>query len=306
MVPASRRRYVNRGVLVLAAGLLLPGGLGAQAICAAPHSSPSLRSSGSIETIEPLTGWVQVSFFRQRSTEFFNQLGDLQPLLANTAVRTNSIFVTSAFGITEGLEVWGQLPIHDLESTSSAGDSGRRGLGDPRFAVRVGSELLGLPHLPVMVRGGVKFAGTNFPVDATIIPLSEGQTDWEVSLETGYYFSGAFPLQVIGSVGYRWRRLNEDNGRKPGDERFAFLSVGGPQSGWRWSLAVEALWGKAPVDNGLKLTSSKRKLIQLDPSLAYQLGRAEVEVALRLPVAGRNLASANALTIGFYVPWALP
>lgn len=305
MHTSNRRRYSNKGILVLAAGLLLPGGLGAQAICAAPHSSPSLQPSGSIGTIEPLTGWVQFTYFRQRSTEFYNQLGDLQPLLANTAITTNSVFVTSGFGITEGLEVWAQVPIHDLSSTSTAGDADRHGVGDPRFAVRVGSEFFGL-SFPLMVRGGVKFAGTSFPVDATIIPLSEGQTDWEVSLESGYYLSGAFPLQIIGSFGYRWRQLNANNGRKPGDERFAYLSVGGPQRGWRWSVAVEGLWGKAPEDHGLRLPTSKRKLIQLDPSIAYQLGGNEVQVAMTLPLLGRNLAAANAITIGFHMPWALP
>ncbi len=305
MNPSNARRQLSKGVLAVAAGLLLPSGLSAQAICAAPHSSPSLQPSGSIGTIEPLTGWVQLTYFRQRSTEFYNQLGDLQPLLANTALTTNSVFVTSGFGLTEGLEVWAQVPFHDLSSTSSAGDADRRGIGDPRFAVRVGSELFGL-SIPLMVRGGVKFAGTNFPVDATIIPLSEGQTDWELSLESGYFISGAFPLQVIGSFGYRWRTLNGSNGRKPGDERFAYVSVGGPQKGWRWNLAFEGLWGSAPVDHGLKLTGSKRKLIQIDPSIAYQVGGNEVQLSMTLPLLGRNLAAANAVTVGFYIPWALP
>ncbi len=305
MHTSNRRLYSNKGILVLAAGLLLPGGLAAQVICAAPHSAPSLRPSGTIGTIEPLTGWVQFTYFRQRSTEFYNHLGDLQPLLANTAITTNSVFVTSGFGITEGLEVWAQVPIHDLSSTSAAGDADRRGMGDPRFAVRVGSELLGL-SFPLMVRAGVKFAGTSFPIDATIIPLSEGQTDWEVSLESGYYLSGAFPLQVVGSFGYRWRQLNVDSGRKPGSERFAYLFVGGPQRGWRWSVAFEGLWGDAPEEHGFRLPASKRKLIRLGPSIAYQMGGNEVQVAMTLPLLGRNLAAARAITIGFYMPWALP
>jgi len=225
--------------------------------------------------------------------------------LANTAITTNSVFVTSGFGITEGLEVWAQVPIHDLSSTSAAGDADRRGMGDPRFAVRVGSELLGL-SFPLMVRAGVKFAGTSFPIDATIIPLSEGQTDWEVSLESGYYLSGAFPLQVVGSFGYRWRQLNVDSGRKPGSERFAYLFVGGPQRGWRWSVAFEGLWGDAPEEHGFRLPASKRKLIRLGPSIAYQMGGNEVQVAMTLPLLGRNLAAARAITIGFYMPWALP
>lgn len=291
---------------VLLALCVAPAALSAQAICAAPHSAPSLRPSGSIETIEPLTGWVQMTYLRQTSTEFFNSLGEERDLLADAAITTNSYFFTAAFGITEGLDVQAQLPVHDLESNSTAGTSARVGVGDARFAARIGSRLFGLPKMPFMIRGGLKLPGSTFPVDATIVPLTEGQVDWELALETGYYFAGDFPLQVIASAGYRWRELNQQVGRKPGDERFLYLGVGGPQRGWRWGLAFEGLWGLTPEDNGLALPGARRKLLQLGPSVAFQFGRSEVELGTRIPISGRNLANGNAFTIGFYLPWALP
>lgn len=291
-------------VLVLF-GSFLPATLAAQAICSAPHSSPSLRPSGSLETLEPLTGWVQTALFRQRSTAFFNPLGDTRDLLADGEITTSSVFVSAAFGITEGLEVWAQVPVHNLESATTAGGSTSRGFGDPRIALRIGSDLFGLGQWPVLVRAGVKFSGRSFPIDATILPLTEGQTDFELGLETGYYLSGSFPLQLIATAGYRWRSLKSSTGWKPGNERFTYLGIGVPRDGWRWGLAFEGLWGEAPVDNGLALPGAKRKLIQLDPSVAFQLGGNEVEFSLRLPVAGRNLANGNSLTIGFFMPWVI-
>lgn len=243
--------------------------------------------------------------FRQQSTAFFNSLGNSRDLLADGKITTSSVFVSAAVGITEGLEVWGQVPIHNLESFTTAGGSTSRGMGDPRLALRIGSDLFGIDHLPFLVRAGVKFPGSEFPIDATILPLTEGQTDWELGLETGYYIAGSFPIQVIATAGYRWRGVKESTGWKPGNERFTYLGVGGPQKGWRWGLALEGLWGEAPVDNGLELPGAKRKLIQLDPSVAFQLGGKEIEFSLRLPLAGRNLANGNSFTIGFFLPWAM-
>jgi len=292
--------------LLIAAAALAPGDLRAQAICAAPHSAPSLRPSGSLETTEPLTGWVQFTYLRQESTQFYNSIGEQRSLLADGAININSYFLTGAFGITEGLDIQAQLPVHDLRSSSTAGASEKVAFGDPRFAVRVGSRLFGLPALPVMVRGGLKVPGSEFPVDATIVPVTEGQTDWELGLETGYFISGSVPLQVIAAAGYRWRGVNRTTGRKPGDERFVYLGVGGPQAGWRWGMGFEGMWGLSPEDNGLELPGARRKLLQLGPSVAFQFGRTEVEFSARVPLGGRNLANGNAFTVGFFLPWILP
>ena len=50
-----------------------------------------------------------------------------------------------------------------------------------RLAARIGSAALGL-EWPVAIRAGIKIPGGDFPVDARLLPLSEGQTDLEVSI----------------------------------------------------------------------------------------------------------------------------
>ena len=130
--------------------------------------------------------------------------------------------------------------------------------------------------------------------------------DGSLGLETGYYFGGRFPLQVVASAGYRWRGTNDAVGYRPGNETFAYLGVGGPRARWRWGLAFEGLWGDPPIDNGIRLTGAARKLLQVAPSVAFRVGRGELDFALRLPVGGRNLASGRAFTVGFFLPWALP
>ena len=63
------------GLLSTAVALLTPPATYAQAICSAPHSSPSLTQSGSIKTLPQGAGWLQVSLFRQQADESFNFSG---------------------------------------------------------------------------------------------------------------------------------------------------------------------------------------------------------------------------------------
>ena len=105
-----------RTVLALGAALLSPVALAAQAVCSAPHSSPTLAQSGSIETLPAGAGWLQISAYAQNADEFFNPLGDRQPFLAASEFTTRSAFVTGAVGVVEGLEIWAQAPIHRLLS----------------------------------------------------------------------------------------------------------------------------------------------------------------------------------------------
>ena len=143
------------GLSVIAMTAFLPLSLSGQAICSAPHSSPTLSQGGSITSLPPGGGWAQISVFRQRAVSFYNQNGDVQDFLAAGEFLTRSVFLTASVGLVEGVDVWAQIPIHNLDVTSDGGNSASSGVGDVRFAVRVTPEILGL-EAPVGLRFGAK------------------------------------------------------------------------------------------------------------------------------------------------------
>ncbi|MFQ6047066.1 MAG: hypothetical protein ACE5PT_12055, partial [Gemmatimonadales bacterium] len=231
----------------------------AQAICSAPHSSPVLAQGGSIRAIAPGSGWVQLSGFRQVSSEFFDPTGQRIAFLGQGEVRTHSFLVTASAGVFRGVDVWAQLPVHSLVFRDGSGQRDRVGLGDPRLSVRMSPEILGATRVPLALRGGLKLPGTSFPVDATIIPISEGQRDWELSLESGTVVAGT-QAYLMGWLGYRWRELNASRSRKPGNELFAHLAAGGSWRGLRAEVGWELLLGEAPRQLGVEIPASRRRL----------------------------------------------
>lgn len=291
-------RRVSNGIMlcVLASALSAQSAAG-QAICSAPHSSPTLASSGEIGTLEPGTGWVQLSFSAQWATQFYNADGSQSPFLAESEFTTQSFFLTGSLGLLPGLEVWGQVPRHHLNIDASSGTSTSNGVGDVRVAARVTSEIVGL-DLPVAVRFGAKVPGSDFPVDATVLPLTEGQTDYEVSVESGSIL-GDLPIYVAGWVGYRWRKSNLEAARTPGDETFAHATVGGFAGSLSWGVGVDALIGQAPLAQGIELPSEKRRMVLLQPTLGYEVGPGQLEVTGAFPLSGRALPASTGFSAGY-------
>lgn len=302
---AATCRWAGGALAAVALSSMVSRPLAAQAICSAPHSSPVLASGGTIRTLRPGTGWVQVSAFRQSSDEFFNPNSQTQPFLAGGEVRTSSLYLTGAVGVVPGLDAWVQLPLHHIRYADQGGKRERTGTGDPRVSVRVSPELVGLPGVPLALRAGVKFPGSGFPEDATIVALGEGQRDVEVSVETGKAFSGV-PVYVMGWIGYRWRTLNAEAEREPGDERFAHAAVGGTLSSFHVELAAEFMSGLTPRQQDLELPSARRRLVQLTPTVGYQLGRGAIEFTALVPLAGRNLPSGPGASVGYRFAWGGP
>ena len=228
----STRAITHRVGLLL---LLTPATLAAQAVCSAPHSSPMLAQGGGIGTLDPGSGWVQFSANSQRADERFDEFGTRETFFLNARTTTRSLYATAAVGVAWGVDVWAQATLHRLRYVDDGGERSRTGLGDVRLAARASSELLGL-SIPVSVRAGIKIPGSDFPVDATVIPLTEGQADLEVSVETGHASAGG-GLYVLAWVGYRWRLASDVQLRDPGDEWFGHAAVGGsrgppPVGGW--------------------------------------------------------------------------
>jgi hypothetical protein len=301
ITPGSAR---GAAALVLLIGLAGSGRAAAQAVCSAPHSAPTLSRAGI--GIQPAgSGWLQITGYHARSDAFFGPDGDSRPFLSDGRATTSSAYITAAGGIGRGVEIWVQVPVHRIEFADETGSRTRIGIGDPRISARVGGALVGLETLPVSVRAGLKLPGSEFPVDPDVIPISEGQTDFEVALEAGRLLGGAYPLRLVGWAGYRWRFENRERARQPGDERFARLGVGGPVSRFRWDLALEGLWGTAPVQQGFRLDGARRRLVQVLPTIGWSVGIAELELTGRISVSGRNLPTGPSLSAGVLLPWSL-
>ena len=300
------RLIPNSGFLALGLATIVamtPLRLGAQAICSAPHSSPTLAQSGSVRTLPAGGGWFQLSAYGQRATQSFNPNGDRQPFLANAEFNTRSVFFTGAVGVRTGLELWAQVPVHNLDVESVGGDSRTSGVGDIRMAARLGSELMGLT-LPVSLRLGAKIPGSDFPVDATILPLTEGQRDWEISLESGHRVANR-STYIMGWVGYRWREENKKAAREPGDELFASLGAGGAMGRLSWQLTGDALLGGVPLAQGFPLPGDKRRLVQLLPTLGVGVGPGRLEATGQIPIWGQNLPAGVGISVGYRISWGL-
>lgn len=307
------RGVVIRGaaVPVLVLGLALGPALPAagQAVCTAPHSAGGVASGGGGATLAPGAGWLQLSTLRQASDGFFGPDGDTRPLLADGEVVTYSVYATAAIGLLPGLSLWAQLPVHSLRFEDLGGSAESTGVGDVRAAVRIGGDLFGVTGVPVLLRAGMKVPGQSFPVDATVIPLTEGQVDWELSVEYTRDLVRASPLApaaLYGQVwlGYRWRTTNEDAARTPGNEMFARLAAGGLLDPIRWQIALQTLEGEAPTQQGFRLDGAARRLWVISPSILLDVGPGRLGLGGQLPVAGRNLPTGPAFDVGYLLQWS--
>lgn len=276
-----------------------------QACCsAAPQGAPGAVSGQGVGGLFPGQGWVQASVFSLDTRRQFGTDGSTEPYFADGRLQLESFLLTGAVGVVTGLEVWAQGAVHTAKYEDVAGSIQRTGLGDVRLWVRAGPRLVGIfeSDLPVWVgvRAGVKLPGSDFPLDRTVIPLSEGQADVELALEVGRVLvDGRIAVQTW--VGHRWRGRNETVGVKPGDEWFGYASAAAAVGPLQVRLAAQFLEGSPYETFGLRPPSSRRELLSLYPSLATALGPGTIEVGAQAPITGRNLPTGTALTLAYTV-----
>lgn len=146
----------------------------------------------------------------------------------------------------------------------------------------------------------MKQAGT----PGRILVFSRGRESARRAEHLGRSFHPA-PVYAMGWIGYRWRTA-KGTIRDPGDERLAYLAVGGDIGArFTWKLAGEGLWGLTPVLDRVPVENARRKMIQVFPSVGVRIGPGVADVGARLPLEGRNLPSGAALVVGYFVDWSL-
>lgn len=252
-------------------------------------------------TESPGEGWLQLSVFHQDTHWQFDSRGNVRRIFDEGHAISTSLYLTGAVGLLEGVDSWIQLPYHRLQYIDVAGNRVRWGLGEPKLFLRVGPKLLGLPRVPVAIRGGMKFP-QQLEIDAEIIPLGEGQRDWELMLEVGHSFYPA-PVYLQGWIGYRWRQLNARIDRKPGNEAFGFLAAGGSLGSFTWKFAVEGFRGRPPQVFGLLLESDRREFFQLLPKIGWYIDPGVVELGAHIPLLGQQLPAGPSFVLGYVFTW---
>ena len=268
-------------------------------------------SSSRGQWIEPPgTGWAKLQVAHQDTRRRFDETGHVEPYFNEDARSiTTTVRFTGAVGLWRGLDVWIDVPYHRLAFNDVTRNRLTTGLADPRFFVRVGPSLVGVDDVPfaVALRGGVKFPVGDFQLDAEQISLSQGQRDWELLLEVGKSLY-PWPVYVMAWAGYRWREVNPETERKPGDERLFYVAAGGALDRCRWTVAVDGQFGGAPVrtDFNLELDRNRRELLQLIPTVGWSVGPGAVEAGIRLPLHGRNLPAGPVFTLGYFLQWDKP
>lgn len=263
------------------------------------------RGEASAQWVEdPGEGWVDLTVYHLDTREQFRFDGEVDDFFSNGHAVSTSVFLTVAAGILPGIDGWIQAPYHRLRFDDAGGDRLRTGLGDTRFFLR-GSplRLLG-SDFPLAIRGGVKVPVGDFDVAADVIPLGDGQRDWEVMLELGHSFF-PLPVYVSGWVGFRWREMNEESLEDFGDERFFLVQTGGEWRGLGLQVILEGWDGETPVIEGVALPNAERRMLQLTPSVSYGIGPGDVRLGARLSLAGRNLPAGTAFTAGYFTRWGL-
>jgi len=260
----------------------------------------------------PGTGWINLQIAHQTTDTGFNgdgnvvSLDELDPE-ARSIITTARL--TGALGLVRGVDAWVDLPVHRQEFTGSGSDLLTTGLGDPRVFLRAGPSLFGVESLPVAVavRGGAKFTTGTFENDAETISLSQGQRDWEALLEIGKSLH-PWPVYVAGWTGYRWREVNEEIARDPGDEWIFYAAVGGSAHRLQWKVAVDGLFGRPSFDTRTGFEFAPRELVQLTPSVGWPVGPGTIEASARIPVHGRStrsdrLPAGPTFTLGYFLTW---
>jgi len=260
---------------------------------------------------EPGKGWGSLTIYHQDTRHYFGIMGNKRPFVLDGHAVATSGFLTADIGLFPGVDVWIQPSFHRLWFRDAAGRQVSRGPGDARFYLRI-SPLRALGRaVPLAIRGGVKIPLGDFDVGSPLnpgagqlIPLGDGQTDYEMLVEMGRSFYPK-PLYLMGWLGYRWRAKNTSTGVDYGDERFFLAAAGGELGRVSYKLTLDAIYGEAPRTSGGPAPGAEREILRVNPTLALPLGPGLVEVGVRRPLSGKNLPAGTDFTVGYFTRWAL-
>lgn len=253
------------------------------------------------------SGWAKITVMHHSTTERYGPTGLKQRFFsADAESRSTALFLDALVGVTSTTDLWLQVPYFDLAFDDVGGDRTASGIGDVRISVRQNLLQLRGGSVPISVRVAAKWPILDSPIDAEIIPVGEGQWDFEAWLEGGVSF---WPLPAYGVLwlGYRWRTENTDLEREPGDERMLLAELGATVWGRLGAkLIVDGLFGTDGRAEGIAVSRDAREILILQPGLTWGLRGSDtvIEAGVRVPVRGQNFPAGPQFAIALFHRWS--
>ena len=250
--------------------------------------------------------WSKITYFQQRTEEWyigkgrFGTPGTRAPYDFKGQYESRAVFFEGLYGVTDRLDLGLQVPYFDQSFANAAFAAPRTdtGLSDVRVLAKL--RLLAKP-LVLALKTGVKMPTGEFKNEDGLIPVGEGQWDFDFIGQAGRSF---WPLPLYSNIdlGYRVRTRNEQIDRDPGDEWFLNAELGyqlvrqlmllGKCEVLRSDPAID-FFGDFEIETGIK------RITYLTPTLLYAVGqRTTVEAAVRFSLNGRNFPAGRQLVLG--------
>ena len=265
-------------------------------------ASWQVGSSSSVEagawTIPMRKSFFQVGFMFQDTTERYFLDGDRIPYFFDGRNRTQALFFQLTHGLTDKLEVEAQIPLFNISFDDFADDRMSTGPGDLRITGRYS---LSVDPVAVVVGSTVKFPTGEFVNDAEIVPVGEGQYDFDVFAELGRSLWPK-PGWVSGKIGYRWRTENPETGIDFGGELIWNIEFGyrikGPVTA---KLLARGLHGGSSTSFGISIPTLKREAVYVEPAVIIDFDPSRgLELSVPFTVRGRNWPAGPIVNVKFF------
>lgn len=248
--------------------------------------------------------WTKLSYYTYSATERFAgadcfscRPGDRVPYNFNGEAGSTAIFFDLWWGLTNRLDLQTQASYYPSVSFDDAiDDRNSNGIGDVRFGAKF-RVLDGPVVTSVKVLAKAPLGG--FPIDAELVPVGEGQWDFDFVAQFGHSF---YPLPAYANIniGYRLRARNTDTDIKPGNEGLFQAEFGYGVTHWLMLKGfLDVTRGGRNKFGDLVIRDSQRRITYLSPVLLiFPDKNTIIEASFLYPVAGRNFPAGTVFSIG--------
>ena len=211
---------------------------------------------------------------------------------------SRAFFIDLFYGVTDRLDLGVQIPFfrQEFENVGFRPANTASGFSDIRGFIKM--NLIQKPFVGTL-KVGFKAPTGNFQNQDGMIPVGEGQWDFDVIAQAGQSF---WPLPIYANLdlGYRMRLKNETISRDPGDEWFFNAEVGyNPAEKLLIALKIEGIRGKPSKVFNLELPRDIKRITYFAPTLLIGPYQAlSFESSLRISAGGLNFPAGRMWVAG--------